>query len=125
MFPTRIQLSKRTWDKLQYIQSQTRITPNISARIAMALALRDGHKTSVITIAPVEIHVINRDVLFGEHEAAYSALIRQFCHDHKVTADIQSVVRSLIDNGLHMMGHIKRLSDLSTLFSNSEPRLEI
>lgn len=116
MFPTRIQLSKKTWDKLQYLQSQTRVTPNITARMAMALALRDIRSASINESVPDQVHVINRDVLFGEHEQVYAALIRQFCHEQKVDIDVQFVIRSLIDSGLHKMGHLKKLSDLQGFF---------
>lgn len=116
MFPTRIQLSKKTWDKLQHLQSQTRITPNITARIAISLALRDIRNASINESIPDQIHVINRDVLFGEYEQVYAALIRQFCHEQKIDTDIQFIIRSLIDTGLHKMGHLKKLSDLQDIF---------
>ncbi|MAL94588.1 MAG: hypothetical protein CME40_05900 [Haliea sp.] len=117
MFPTRIHLSKKTWDKLQYIQSKTRLTPNLIARIAIGLALRDVRTASINQTRPEQTHVINKDVLFGDQEKAYEALIRQFCAEQGVHADIQEVVRSLIDNGLHKMGHLKTFSDLSHIFA--------
>jgi len=116
MFPTRIHLSKKTWDRLQYLQTKTRLTPNVIARIAMSLALRDIRTASVNENKPEQYHVINRDVLFGEHEKAYEALIHQFCSEQKINADIQDVVRSLIDNGLHKIGHVKTFSDISNIF---------
>lgn len=118
MFPTRIQLSKKTWDKLQYLQTKTRLTPNVTARIAIALALRDTRTASINESKPEQTHVINRDVLFGEHEKAYEALIRQFCAEQNVQSDIQEVIRSLIDNGLHKLGHTRKLSDLRHAFEN-------
>ncbi|PHQ26080.1 hypothetical protein CLH62_00245 [Marinobacter guineae] len=117
MFPTRIYLSKKTWDRLQYIQTQTRLTPNVVARIALSLALRDIRTASVNENKPEETHVINRDVLFGDHEKAYEALIRQFCTEQNIEAEIQDIVRSLIDNGLHKLGHMKSASDLKSLFT--------
>ena len=118
MFPTRIQLSKKTWDKLQYLQNRTRLTPNVMARIAISLALRDTRTASINESKPEQTHVINRDVLFGEHEKAYEALIRQFCVEQNVQSDIQEVIRSLVDNGLHKLGHTKSLSDLRHAFQN-------
>lgn len=116
MFPTRIQLSKKTWDRLQYLQTKTRLTPNVTARIAIALALRDTRTASINESKPEQTHVINRDVLFGEHEKAYEALIRQFCAEQNVRNDVQEVIRSLIDSGLHKLGHTKSLSDLRHAF---------
>lgn len=118
MFPTRIQLSKKTWDRLQFLQTKTRLTPNVLARTAISLALRDTHTATINASKPDQIHVINRDVLFGDHENEYASLIQQFCEEQSVSADTQSVVRSLIDSGLHKMGHVKSLVDLRTFFAH-------
>ena len=120
MFPTRIQLSKKTWDRLQYLQTKTRLTPNVIARIAIALALRDIRTATINTSKPDQTHVINRDVLFGEQENAYGAMIRQFCAEQDIEADIQDIVRSLIDNGLHKLGHLKTFSDLRMIFEEPD-----
>lgn len=116
MFPSRIYLSKKTWDRLQYMQTKTRLTPNVIARIAISLSLRDTRTASINDNKPEETHVINRDVLFGDQEKAYEALIRQFCAEQAVEADIHDIVRSLIDSGLHKMGHVKNLLDMHTFF---------
>lgn len=116
MFPPRIQLSKRTWDRLQYMQTKTRLTPNVLARTAIALALRDTHTATINENKPEQTHIINRDILFGDQVDIYEVLIRQFCAEQKINADIQDTVRSLIDVGLHKMGHIKSLIDISSFF---------
>jgi DNA sulfur modification protein DndE len=118
MFPTRINLSKSTWDRLQYLQTKTRLTPNVIARISIALALRDIRTATINESKPSSTHVINRDVLFGDHERVYEALVRQFYAEQKITADIQDVIRSLIDSGLHKLGHMKSLSDLQIIFGS-------
>ncbi|MBL7252026.1 DndE family protein [Alcanivorax marinus] len=116
MLPTRIQLSKKTWDKLQYLQTQTRLTPNVTARLAINMALRDTRSATVNTSQPDQVHTINRDVLFGENDKAYEALFRQFYNDYDISADIQSVIRSLIESGLHKLGHLRKFSDLRSIF---------
>ncbi|MBE0465289.1 MAG: DndE family protein [Halomonas sp.] len=116
MFPSRIQLSKKTWDRLQYMQTKTRLTPNVLARTAIALALRDTHTATINENKPEQTHVINRDVLFGDQASVYEALIRQFCAEQKVDADVQDIVRSLIDVGLHKIGHVKSIADLKQSF---------
>ncbi|OLF82894.1 hypothetical protein AWH63_22705 [Marinobacter sp. C18] len=120
MFPTRIQLSKRTWDRLQYLQTKTRLTPNVLARTAIALALRDTRTATINESKPQQVHVINRDVLFGDQEKAYEVLVEQFRSEQGIEADSQCIVRSLIDSGLHKMGHVKRLSDLRSFFLSGE-----
>lgn len=119
MIPFRIQLSKKTWDRLQYMQTRTRLTPNIIARMAISLALRDIQTAAINESKPDQIHVINRDVLFGDQEKIYEALIRQFCAEQEIYADTQDIIRSLIDIGLHKMGHIKNLIDMRTIFARS------
>lgn len=118
MFPTRIQLSKQTWDRLQFLQTKTRLTPNVLARTAIALALRDTRTATINDTRPEQAHIINRDVLFGDQEKVYEVLIQQFCSEQKIEADYQSIIRSLIDSGLHKMGHVKKLSDLRAVFSS-------
>ncbi|WP_206477972.1 DndE family protein [Halomonas sp. KRD171] len=118
MIPFRIQLSKKTWDRLQYMQTKTRLTPNVLARMAISLALRDIHTAAINESKPEQVHVINRDVLFGDQEKVYEALLRQFCAEQGVDSDIQGILRSLIDSGLHKMGHVKRISDLRSFFSS-------
>lgn len=119
MFPTRIQLSKRTWDRLQYLQTKTRLTPNVLARTAIALALRDTRTATINESKPEQVHVINRDVLFGDQEKAYEVLVQQLCSEQGIDIDYQSIVRSLIDTGLHKMGHVKNLSDMGTFFAKT------
>ena len=116
MLPARVHLSKKSWDRLQYLQTQTRLTPNITARIAINLALRDTRMASVNTAQPEQTHTINKDVLFGEFEHVYAAMIRQFYYEQKIDTDVQNVIRSLVDAGLHKLGHLRRFSDLKTLF---------
>ncbi len=116
MFPARIQLSKRTWDRLQYLQTKTSLTPNVLARTAITLALRDARTATINEARPDQTHVINRDVLFGDQVTEYEALLKQFCADKAVDSDIQSIIRSLIDSGLHKLGHVKSLIDLRQNF---------
>jgi hypothetical protein len=84
------------------------------------LALRDIRTAAINETKPSGTHVINRDVLFGDHERVYEALIRQFYAEQNIKADIQDVIRSLIDNGLHKLGHIKSFSDLRTYLSDRQ-----
>lgn len=116
MIPFRIQLSKKTWDRLQYMQTKTRLTPNVLARMAISLALRDTHTAAINENKPEQIHIINRDVLFGDQEKMYEALIQQFCAEQGIDSNIQDILRSLIDSGLHKMGHVKSLLDMHTFF---------
>jgi DNA sulfur modification protein DndE len=117
MFPSRIRLSKKTWDRLQHVQTKTRLTPNVIARISMNLALRDTRLASISATCPTQTHIINRDVLFGEHEKLYETLVHQFCTEQDLNPDkIEQIIQFLIDSGLHKLGHIQSLYEIKNLF---------
>ena len=118
MFPARIYLNKKTWDRLQYLQSKTQLTPNIIARIAIILALRDTRTATINTSPAEETHQINKEVLFGEHEPTFEVMIHQFRYEQDIDSDIQAIIRSLIDSGLHKLGHLQSLSGLSRVFQS-------
>ena len=40
--PNRVKLSRRSTNKLQYIKNKTGVTPNITCRIAMLLAINSN-----------------------------------------------------------------------------------
>ena len=51
MLPNRIKLSTKSTDKFRYLKSKTGLTPNILARIAMMLALKEGSNLSNAGVA--------------------------------------------------------------------------
>lgn len=106
-------------DKFRNIKAQIKVTPNILSRVAIMLALKDGSALANIGFmesdASVEDstrQIIDKSVMFGEYVDTYEVLIKQFMHDHKIARPVEEVVVSLIDAGVHKMGHIKRLEDL-------------
>ena len=114
MLPNRIKLSKNSTDKFRYLKMSTGLTPNILARVAIMLALKDGG--SIANLAPdAEGQELNKSVLFGDHEHVYEAMIKQFIRDTSETRSISQVISSLIEIGVHKMGHIKDLNALCEL----------
>ncbi len=74
----RMRTSKETMDILKELQDITHITPNILARFAISLSLRDS--------TPVEERDRNthglefhRHILTGNHDLLYKCLISQHC----------------------------------------------
>lgn len=116
MLPNRVKLSKTATDKLRNIKVQTGVTPNISARIAIMLSLKDGSSLKNINTSDTDGQELNKSVLFGDHEVVYEALIRQYIHDHDIDEPIQRTVSLLVEAGIHKMGHIKSLTDLCNLY---------
>lgn len=114
MLPNRIKLSKNSTDKFRYLKMSTGLTPNILARIAIMLALKDG--SSIFNPSPdTDGQELNKSVLFGDHEHVYEAMIKQFIHDTNEIRPISHVISSLIEIGVHKMGHIKDLNALCEL----------
>lgn len=92
----------------------TGLTPNILARFAIMLALKDG--SSILDSSPdADGQELNKSVLFGDHEHVYEAMIKQFIHKTNETRPMPHVISSLIEIGVHKMGHIKDLRALCKL----------
>lgn len=115
MLPNRVKLSKTATDKLRNIKMQTGVTPNIAARVAIMLSLKDGSSLKNINASDSDGQELNKSVLFGDHEDVYDVLIHQYIHEHNVKQPIQKTVSLLVEAGVHKMGHIKCLSDLCEL----------
>lgn len=115
MLPNRVKLSKSATDRLRNIKIQTGVTPNIIARIAIMLSLNDGSSLKNTTASDTDGQELNKSVLFGDHVDVYDALITQYIHNHSIDQPIQKTVSSLIEAGVHKMGHIKNLTDLCML----------
>ncbi len=56
-----------------------------------------------------------KSVLFGGHAHVYEVMINQFIHDNNIDQPMQQIIASLVEVGVHKMGHVKNLSDLCDL----------
>lgn len=115
MLPNRVRLSSKASQKLQYIKQQTGITPNILSRVAIMLAIKEENSLKNAGVADFEGQALEKSVLFGEHTDVYDVLINQYIHDNKIDLEPQKAIASLVEIGVHKMGHIKNLSDLCAL----------
>mgnify|MGYP001122084872 CR=1 FL=1 len=101
----RLKTSKYTAEKLKQLQSATGLTPNILARIAIGLALKNP--------APATGHVpdingldFNRSTLTGEHDYIYKVLITQ--HYGQEISDEQyfpELFNSYLERGIRMLAN--------------------
>ncbi|KHF41546.1 DNA sulfur modification protein DndE [Halalkalibacter okhensis] len=82
----RLKTSSYVADRLKQLQSSTNLTPNILARIAVSLSLK---QSSVPSPTPSEAGGIefNRNTLTGEHDYLYRALIAQ--HAQREVSDVE------------------------------------
>ncbi|WP_108124329.1 DndE family protein [Saccharospirillum mangrovi] len=112
MFPQRVHLKKKTWDKLQYLQTKTLVTPNVIARIAILISVQEKNITIKGKSENKDHHVINRDVLFGQYEVVFRAILSQYCYENNFSTNhIETILNTLIENGLYKISHVKNLSD--------------
>ncbi|MET0002062.1 MAG: DndE family protein [Candidatus Thiodiazotropha sp.] len=112
MLPDRVKLSKTATDKLRNMKANTGLTPNILARIAIMLAIKDGSTLTNAGVADAEGQELNKSVLFGEYANTYEVLINQFIHDNDIEQPIQQTIAALVEIGVHKIGHVKNISDL-------------
>lgn len=115
MLPRTIALSKVATDKLRIMKGSTGLTPNVLARIAIMLAIKDGNALANASVGDADGQVLPKDVLFGEHIEIYEILINQYIHETAIQNPLTEVIPSLIESGVHKMGHIKNLFDLAWL----------
>lgn len=115
MLPNRVRLSTKASQKMQYLKNQTGITPNILSRVAIMLAIREESNLSNAGVADFDGQVLDKSVLFGDHTDIYDVIINQFIHEQNIEGDTAKTIASLVEIGVHKMGHIKNLSNLCNL----------
>ncbi len=115
MLPNRVRLSTKATQKMQYLKGQTGITPNILSRVAIMLAIKEENSLKNAGVADYDGQVLDKSVLFGDHTDVYDVLINQYINDNSIDMDTQKTIASLVEIGVHKMGHVKNLSDLCKL----------
>lgn len=115
VFPQKFRISASSTAKLKFLKSKTGLTPNILSRFAIALALADENGLGNSSLSDLDGQEFNAPTLFGEHLDIYEALLRQFTHQNALGWDPVRHVASLIEVGLHKMGHVRSLKDVALL----------
>ena len=114
-FPHKFRVSASSTAKLKFLKSKTGLTPNILCRFAIALALADENGLGNASVSDLEGQEFNAPTLFGEHLDIYEALLRQFTHESDLSWDPVRHVASLVEVGLHKMGHVRSIKDVAQL----------
>lgn len=112
MLPNRVTFSQKATDRLRFMKSKTGLTPNILARIAIMMALKEDGNLLNAGVSDNEGQELNKSVLFGEYMDVYDVMIHQYIHDNAIELPIQQVIVALVEMGVHKMGHVKKLEDL-------------
>jgi DNA sulfur modification protein DndE len=114
-FPNRLKVSVGATDKLKYLKSKTGVTPNILCRFAISLALRDSINVDDSSGLELSGQEFNSSTLFGENSDIYFCLVSQYINDNGLESDIGKIIGSLVEVGLHKMGHVKSIKELALI----------
>lgn len=117
VFPHKFKISASSTAKLKFLKSKTGLTPNILSRFAIALALADENGLGNASVSDLDGQEFNAPTLFGENLDIYEALLRQFTYQSALEWDPVRHIASLIEVGLHKMGHVRSLKDVALLTS--------
>ena len=113
MIPHRVRISERATARLKYLKSRTGLAPNVLSRFAFVLSIREMRRvTGGGALAGQEF---NTPTLFGEHAELYGLLLDRYVGlvgDDRRSA---TIIANHIENGLHKMGHLRRLEDVVAL----------
>lgn len=114
MIPNRIRISEPSTARLKYLKSKTSLTPNVIARFAFTLSVRDA-RPMVALDAVLDGQEFNAPTLFGEHQRIYELLLIRYLQKTEDDRAPGTIIAHHIDVGLHKMNHIRSLSDLVSL----------
>ena len=113
MLPNRIRLSEKATKKLQYMKHKTGLTPNILARIAIMLSIKDGSGLNNAGVSDYKGQELDKAILFGEHINIYDVVIKQYVHEHGIEENPSSqTIAALIEIGVYKMGHVKQIEQI-------------
>lgn len=94
------------------LKMRTGLTPNILARIAIMLAIKESSDLLNAGVADSDGQELHKSVLFGEHVDVYDVLICQYIHDNNIDVPLHQAIAALVEIGIHKMGHIKKVEDV-------------
>ncbi|MEC1344649.1 DndE family protein [Bacillus haynesii] len=101
----RLKTSKYTAEKLKQLQGATGLTPNILARIAVSLALRQP-ETPTEQVLDINGLDFNRSTLTGEHDFIYKALITQHCGQEISDEEyFPNLFNSYLEHGIRVLAN--------------------
>lgn len=116
---TRTRLSADTSDILKSLEKRTRLTPNVLARLALALSLED--RTPFSGVEPQHSGLeFNHSTLYGEHEQLYHHLAIEWAGNRR---DPDKILRQHIERGVIYLRNFlaaRSLADLAVFEPNSK-----
>jgi len=114
MIPHRVRISEQATARLKYLKSRTGLTPNILSRFAFVLSARDMRRVTRGS-ADLSGQEFNAPTLFGEHQELYDLVLVRYVDAVQDDREPGAIIANHIENGLHKMGHVRRVEDLVEL----------
>ena len=114
MIPHRVRISEHATGRLRYLKSRTGLTPNILSRFAFLLSARDMRRIGR-PCADLHGQEFNAPTLFGEHQELYELILVRYVETAGDEREPAVIIANHIENGLHKMGHVRRLLDVAAL----------
>ena len=109
--PSRVRLSKTASGHLNYLKTQTQLTPNLLARVALCLSIKSDFDYRQLTPASDGLE-FNLPTLLGDHALAYELLL--LSESNPSDADeLSKALVSHIENGISSLRQAKSLVDVT------------
>jgi len=89
---------------------------NVIARIALAYSVSQGRKLALSQIADSKGKEYSSNVLFGDNQEIYTAIICQLYNINAANLDISKYIKMHVDDGLELMQGIIRDNPNLTVF---------
>ena len=115
MIPHRIRVSERATARLQFLKSKTGLTPNILSRFAFLLSVREMRRVGQGSDESKGGMEFNAPTLFGEFQELYECVLIRYVDSVQDESEPSMIIANHIENGLHKMGHIRKLEDVVSL----------
>jgi len=112
--PNRIRLSTNASEKLKQLKMHTGLTPNILARTAIMLTVSSNTGIRNASVSDIDGLELNKSVLFGDHVDYYELLLEQYRHEQQLDENASKLIPALVEVGVHKLGHVKKISDLTS-----------
>ena len=114
----RLRISEEVSSKLSMLKGRTGLTPNILCRIGFCLSLNDPTIPVAEDYPSDTEKEIDRHTLTGAWDRLFVALIKERCHQDKLSLDDATLAeqfRAHVNRGVLLFKNVRSLNDLAEL----------
>ena len=120
----KLNVSAETTIKLRTLKARTGLTPNITARLGLAMSLDEPGRPNPATFATDGME-FNSYTLLGPYSSVIEALLRQRLHEDGADPDqpLSEALRAHVNRGVSLVyPRIKAIENLADLLPRAEGR---